>query len=115
MKSRPVELKSTTTEIQTPSGDIFVTLGYRSEELFEIIVNGGKRGSEVYAFTEALCRLMNIILRLEGHEDSTERVWEIVGQLGGIGGSRQFALGDDGPRSLPDAIAILLEKKVQNG
>ena len=59
---------------------------------FEVFMNVGKAGSDVAAVSEALGRLISLILRLPSPLDEHERLEEVVDQLAGIGGGRSLGL-----------------------
>ncbi len=109
VKPRPRIVRGVTYRAETPLGTAFVTVNKNgSGEPFEVFLNVGKAGSDTAALSEAIGRLISMILRLPSPLPPTERVKEIVGQLSGIGGGRQLGFGRRRVRSLPDAVARLL-------
>jgi len=75
-----------------------------------------KAGSETYAVSEAMGRLISYILRLASPVPPAERLSEVVNQLGGIGGGRPLGFGPNRVLSLPDGIAhVLAEYLGQRG
>jgi ribonucleoside-diphosphate reductase alpha chain len=85
-----------------------VTLNETAEgEPFEVFVGVGKAGSDLAGLAEAIGRLCSLCLQLPGAMAPEERVRAIADQLGGIGGARSPC--PDGARSLPDAIARVLD------
>ncbi|PWB77771.1 MAG: ribonucleoside reductase class II, partial [Candidatus Methylomirabilota bacterium] len=72
----------------------------------------GKAGSDTSAVSEAIGRLISLILRLPSPMSPRERVEQIVNQLSGIGGRRPMGFGKDRVRSLPDAIAQVLAEHI---
>ena len=93
----------------TPWGSIYVTLNFDGSKPFEVFITLGKSGSELKAMTEALSRVISIGLRSGcGLED-------FIDTLKGLSGKEYWMLDSDEnyiTRSLPDAIALLLEKLI---
>ena len=81
-------------------------------EPFEVFANVGKAGSDTSAVSEAIGRLVSLILRLPSPMSPRERVEQIVNQLSSIGGRRPMGFGKDRVRSLPDAIAQVLAEHI---
>jgi ribonucleoside-diphosphate reductase alpha chain len=73
-------------------------------------MNVGKAGSDVAAVSEALGRLISLMLRLPSPLDANDRLREIMDQLAGIGGGRSLGFGANRVRSLPDAVAQVLRE-----
>ena len=93
----------------TPWGSIYLTLNFDGEKPFEIFVNIGKSGSELKAMTEALSRVISIGLR------SGCNLEDFIDTLKGLSGKEYWMLNSDDnhiTRSIPDAIALLLEKLI---
>lgn len=93
----------------TPWGSIYVTLNLDGKDPFEIFVNVGKSGSEMKAMTEALSRVISIGLR------SGCSLEDFIDTLKGLSGKEYWMLKCDDNhvvRSVPDAIALLLEKLI---
>ncbi|MEW5718272.1 MAG: ribonucleotide reductase N-terminal alpha domain-containing protein [Chloroflexota bacterium] len=108
-KPRPRAVHGSTYEIATPLGKAYVTVNRNGEdEPFEVFCNVGKAGSDTAAVSEAIGRLISLALRLPSQLTPTERLQEIVAQLGGIGGGRPMGFGARRVRSLPDGIAQAL-------
>ncbi|MGH7342656.1 MAG: adenosylcobalamin-dependent ribonucleoside-diphosphate reductase [Candidatus Rokuibacteriota bacterium] len=106
VEPRPRRVKGETWEIQSPLGEVYVTLNVTVEdEPFEIFVRVGKSGTDIEAFAEALGRLMSNFLRYNRLPDRRTRLAKIVKQLSGIGGSGHVGFGANRIRSVPDAIA----------
>ena len=78
-------------------------------------MNVGKAGSDVAAVSEALGRLISLILRLPSPLDELERLEEVVDQMAGIGGGRSLGFGANRVRSLPDAVAQILREYLGQG
>ena len=93
----------------TPWGSIYVTLNFDGKEPFEIFINVGKSGSELKAMTEALSRVISIGLR------SGCSLEDFIDTLQGLSGKEYWMLNSDDDhvaRSIPDAIALLLNKLI---
>ena len=73
-------------------------------------MNVGKAGSDVAAVSEALGRLISYVLRMPSYLTPTERLQQVIYQLAGIGGGRPLGFGPQRVRSLPDAIAQVLDE-----
>jgi ribonucleoside-diphosphate reductase alpha chain len=113
VKPRPRTMKGVTYRAETPLGTAFVTVNQNGEgEPFEVFAGVGKAGSDTSAVSEAIGRLISMILRLPSPMSPRERVEQIVNQLSGIGGRRQMGFGKDRVRSLPDAIAQVLAEHI---
>ncbi|KAH3757928.1 adenosylcobalamin-dependent ribonucleoside-diphosphate reductase [Pelomyxa schiedti] len=110
-RPRPKALEGLTVRCQTPMGPAYLTVNSTSDkEPFEIFLTVGKGGSDVSAVSEAVGRLMSIILRIPSVLTPTERLAQIVEQLRGIGGAHQSGFGPKRIRSLPDALAHTLDE-----
>jgi ribonucleoside-diphosphate reductase alpha chain len=109
-KPRPRALTGKTYKIETPVGKAFVTINENGgDQPFEAFINTAKAGSETAAVSEAIGRLISYILRMVSPTKQTDRLREIVRQLGGIGGGRSMGLGPNRVRSLPDGIGQALD------
>ncbi|HZK67372.1 MAG TPA: vitamin B12-dependent ribonucleotide reductase [Chloroflexota bacterium] len=109
IKPRPRFLQGVTSRAETPLGTAFVTVNRNgNNEPFEVFLNVGKAGSDTAAVSEAIGRLISLLLRLQSPLSPTERMKEIVSQLHGIGGGRTMGFGPHRVRSLPDAVAQVL-------
>lgn len=103
-----------TYKTQTPLGDAFVTLNSDdNNNPFEMFITIGKSGSDVAAMTDALGRIISLVLRLQSPVESRERVRQIVAQLSGIGGMRSVGFGPNRVRSVPDALAKVLAEQFE--
>jgi len=108
-KPRPRAVHGSTYEIATPLGKAYITVNRNGEgEPFEVFCNVGKAGSDTAAVSEAIGRLISLVLRLPSPMSPAERLQEIVDQLSGIGGGRSLGFGARRVRSLPDGIAQAL-------
>ncbi|MGI5835027.1 MAG: vitamin B12-dependent ribonucleotide reductase [Chloroflexota bacterium] len=109
IKPRPRLVHGVTYRAETPLGTAFVTVNENgSREPFEVFLNVGKAGSDTAAVSEAMGRMLSLILRLPSSLTPTDRLKEITNQLMGIGGGRQLGFGKSRVRSLPDAVAQVL-------
>ncbi len=110
IKARPgLVVFGKTIKDTTPWGSIYVTLNFDAKEPFEIFVNVGKSGSELKAMTEALSRVISIGLR------SGCSLEDFIDTLRGLSGKEYWMLNSDDDhvaRSIPDAIALLLDKLI---
>lgn len=94
---------------KTPWGNIFLTLNFDDGKPFETFINIGKSGSELKAMTEALARVLSISLR------SGCTLENLIGTIKGLSGKEYWMLDCDDDRvvrSIPDAVAVLLEKLI---
>jgi len=113
VKPRPRTMKGVTYRVETPLGTAFITVNQNGEgEPFEVFANVGKGGSDTAAVSEAIGRLVSLILRLPSPMSPRERVEQIVNQLSGIGGRRPMGFGKERVRSLPDAVAQVLAEHI---
>jgi ribonucleoside-diphosphate reductase alpha chain len=109
-KPRPRALKGKTYDVGTPVGKAFVTINENGgDQPFEAFINTAKAGSETAAVSEAIGRLISYILRITSPVRPTDRLREVVRQLGGIGGGRSLGLGPNRVRSLPDGIGQVFD------
>jgi ribonucleoside-diphosphate reductase alpha chain len=109
LKPRPRAAEGITYRMPTPLGTMFTTVTKNGGgQPFEVFLQVGKAGSDTAAVTEALGRLISLILRLPSPLSAVERLQEVVDQLAGIGGGRQLGFGRNRVRSLPDAVAQVL-------
>jgi len=105
---RPETLCGITKRIATPSGTLWATLNMYDGKPFEMFCQIGRAGTDIYAFTESIARLISLALRA-GIDPS-----EVVRQLRGIGGSGQVGFGPNKVLSVPDAIGRTLEQCIQS-
>jgi ribonucleoside-diphosphate reductase alpha chain len=109
-KPRPRVLTGKTYNVETPAGKAFITINENGgEQPFEAFINTAKAGSETAAVSEAIGRLISYILRMVSPTKQTDRLREVVRQLGGIGGGRSLGMGPNRVRSLPDGIGQVLD------
>jgi ribonucleoside-diphosphate reductase alpha chain len=115
-RPRPSALRGITYRKETPLGTAYVTVNINGgDKPFEVFMNVGKAGSDVAAVSEALGRLISLVLRLPSPLDELERLEEVVDQLAGIGGGRSLGFGANRVRSLPDAVAQVLREYLGQG
>jgi ribonucleoside-diphosphate reductase alpha chain len=111
VKERPsLVVFGKTIKESTPWGSIYITLNFAGNDPFEIFITIGKSGSELKAMTEALSRAISIGLR------SGSKLEDFIDTLKGLSGKEYWMFGFDETqvaRSIPDAIAVLLEKLVE--
>jgi ribonucleoside-diphosphate reductase alpha chain len=108
-RPRPDFLRGATYRADTPLGDAFITVnGTEDGEPFEVFMNVGRGGSDVAAVSEAMGRLISLVLRIPSEVSPTLRLEEIVSQLEGIGGRKQRGFGAKRVTSLPDSVAKCL-------
>ncbi|MBQ9628714.1 MAG: adenosylcobalamin-dependent ribonucleoside-diphosphate reductase [Synergistaceae bacterium] len=110
VKERPgLVVYGKTIKDKTPWGSMYVTMNFDGKEPFEIFVNVGKSGSELKAMTEALSRVISIGLR------SGCSLEDFIDTLKGLSGKEYWMLKFNDNyvvRSIPDAIALMLEKLI---
>lgn len=108
---RPMMVNGSTYQIDTPVGRAFVTINTDEEgNPFEVFINVGKAGSDVFALAEGLGRVISLNLRMNSTLSGKARLQHIIEQLSGIGGASSLGFGDNKIRSLPDALAKVLVK-----
>lgn len=112
ISKRPPIMYGLTYKTHTPLGDAFITLNKdETGNPFETFITIGKSGSDVAAMTDALGRMISIVLRLQSPIPARERIRQIVAQLSGIGGGRTVGFGENRVRSVPDAVAKVLAEE----
>lgn len=108
-RPRPAMLTGSTYRKETPLGTAYITLNSdENKEPFEVFLNVGKAGSEVAAVSEAIGRLMSLVLRMPASLPPSERLRWIMDEMAGIGGGRPMGFGANRVRSLPDGIAQVI-------
>ncbi len=104
-------LSGVTYQIETPLGTAYITVNHdRRGEPLEVFVNQGKAGSDIAPLSEAIGKLSSLLLRIPSEMPPRERMQEMIKKLRGIGGANSTGLGMDRTRSLPDALARILEE-----
>jgi ribonucleoside-diphosphate reductase alpha chain len=115
IRPRPRTVGGHTHRVETPVGTAYVTVNMdESGEPLEAFVNIGSSGSDVMAFSEALGRLISLVLRVPSPLTQREKIQQVVDQLSGIGGSRSVGFGMQRVLSLPDALARVLNQYANN-
>ncbi len=111
VKPRPVVVHGSTYQVETPVGQAYVTINTNGgNQPVELFVNVGKAGSDVTAMAEALGRLASLMLRIASPITPMDRVHKIASELIGIGGARSLGFGENRVRSLPDAVAKVIDR-----
>jgi ribonucleoside-diphosphate reductase alpha chain len=113
IKPPPEVLHGYTRKIRAPEGKVNVTINSDAYGPLEVFVNVGKAGSDILALAEALGRLISLILRIPSPLSQADRMREVAEQLRGIAGSRSVGFGIQQIRSLPDAVARVLEMHLE--
>jgi ribonucleoside-diphosphate reductase alpha chain len=111
VKPRPTVLQGSTYETETPVGKAYITINTNGgNQPVELFINVGKAGSDVTAMAEGLGKLISLTLRMSSPIPPIERAQKIANMLIGIGGARSLGFGVNRIRSLPDAVAKVIEK-----
>ena len=111
MQPRPKMMQGMTYSVETPLGTAYITINHdEQDEPREVFVNQGKAGSDIAPLSEAIGKLASIALRVPSSMPPRERLREITARLRGIGGSSSLGFGLDRTRSLPDALAKVLDE-----
>jgi ribonucleoside-diphosphate reductase alpha chain len=109
VRKRPETLDGFTSRVKTGYGNLYLTVTEFEGQPFEVFATIGKSGRSTTAKTEAIGRLVSLLLR------SGVEVHEIVEQLKGIGGEHPVFQEGGLVLSIPDAIARVLEKRYMAG
>ncbi len=111
VKPRPMVVHGSTYQVSTPVGQAFITINTNGgNQPLEMFINVGKAGSDVTAMAEALGRLISLTLRMASTIPAVERAKKIASELMGIGGARSLGFGENRVRSLPDAVAKVIDR-----
>jgi len=111
VKPRPDIVHGSTYRAETPVGQAYVTVNTNGgNQPIEVFINVGKAGSDVTAMAEAMGRLISLILRMASPVSPMERARKVAAELIGIGGARSLGFGENRVRSLPDAVAKVIDK-----
>ena len=114
-RPRPSTLRGSTYRKETPLGMAYVTVNSdERNEPFEVFLNVGKAGSEVTAVSEAIGRLISLILRMPASLPPSERLRWVMDEMAGIGGGRPMGFGAKRVRSLPDGVAQVLAEHLSD-
>ena len=104
---RSRKIAGTTERMETPVGTLFMTINRADGMLYEAFLNIGKAGADVTADAEGYGRLLSMIFKAGIPPEM------VIDQLRGIGGSSSIGFGKKRVRSLPDAIARVLEIHIE--
>lgn len=96
-KERNETLNGITHKIETSEGTMYLTINFVDDKPFEVFVRVGKAGTNVNVLSEAIGRLISLILR------SNITVSEIINQLEAVGGTADIH------SSIPDSISRILK------
>lgn len=107
-RRRPKKLTGATYKMNTPLGKAYITVNDVDGKPFEVIVNVGKAGSDVFAMSEALGRVSTLFLRF-GELPNGNKSRLLIKHLKGIGGSGAVGFGPNRVESIADAVAKALE------
>lgn len=111
VKPRPMVVHGSTYQLDTPVGEAFITINTNGGgQPHEMFINVGKAGSDVTAMAEAMGRLISLVMRMQSSIPPVERARKIASQLAGIGGARSMGFGEKRIRSLPDAVAKVIDR-----
>jgi ribonucleoside-diphosphate reductase alpha chain len=107
-RQRPTMLKGRTSKMNSPLGDIYVTINEDDAgRPFEMFCTLGKAGGSAFAHAEAMGRLMSLALR------SGVPITALRDQLRGISSDRAVGVGPNKVLSAPDAIGQSIERYLE--
>jgi ribonucleoside-diphosphate reductase alpha chain len=107
-RQRPPVLKGRTMKMNSPLGDIYVTINEDDAgRPFEVFCTLGKAGGAAFADAEAMGRLMSLALR------SGVPITALRDQLRGISSDRAVGVGPKKVLSAPDAIGQAIERYLE--
>jgi len=107
-RQRPSMLKGRTLKMNSPLGDIYVTINEdEAGRPFEVFCTLGKAGGSAFAHAEAMGRLMSLALR------SGVPISSLRDQLRGISSDRAVGVGPKKVLSAPDAIGQAIERYLE--
>ena len=107
-RQRPPMLKGRTLKMNSPLGDIYVTINEDDGgRPFEVFCTLGKAGGAAFADAEAMGRLMSLALR------SGVPITALRDQLRGISSDRAVGVGPSKVLSAPDAIGQAIERYLE--
>jgi ribonucleoside-diphosphate reductase alpha chain len=111
IKPRPMVVHGSTYQAATPVGQAYVTINTNGgKQPLEMFINVGKAGSDVTAMAEAMGRLISLLFRVSSPVSPIERAHKVAAELMGIGGARSLGFGENRVRSLPDAVAKVIDR-----
>jgi ribonucleoside-diphosphate reductase alpha chain len=108
---RPQVLRGATYKFNTPFGIAYITINDSNGTPSEVFLNVGKAGSDVFAMSEALGRVISLFLRYGDHGSKQDL---LIKHLKGIGGSGAVGFGPNRVESIADAVAKALEIHKEN-
>ncbi len=112
---RPKVLQGTTYKEETPLGTAYVTINQDEYgDPYEVFVNQGKTGSDMAAMSVAIGKLASLVLGLPSTMAGSERLREVARRLRGTGGNTSWGFGPQRARSLPDALARVIETHLES-
>jgi len=103
--SRPETLNSIVTKVPTGYGSLYITINEYNFKPFEVFCTIGKSGRSIAAKAEVVGRLVSLALR---HEVPLK---DIVDQLINISGEQPTPWKDTVIKSIPDAVAKVLNRR----
>jgi len=107
MEDRPETLPSKTTKIKTGYGNLYVNVTFKEDKPFEVFAFMGKSGGSLMAKSETIGRLCSLALR------NSIPLEDIIKQLKDIMDDKPLYVGKGLVKSIPDAIAQVLEKYIK--
>lgn len=111
IKPRPMVVHGSTYRVETPVGQAYVTINTNgNSQPIELFMSVGKAGSDVTAMAEAMGRLISLLFRIASPIPALERAHKVAAELIGIGGARSLGFGENRVRSLPDAVAKVIDR-----
>ena len=112
---RPYRLQGSSYKKETPLGTAYITVNKDDDgEPFEVFINIGKAGSNVNSVSEAIGRLLSLLLRVPSKASQTTRLVWAIDELKNIGSGRSLGFGKNKVLSLPDGLAHVLTEHVNN-
>ncbi|MGH2537595.1 MAG: adenosylcobalamin-dependent ribonucleoside-diphosphate reductase [Candidatus Promineifilaceae bacterium] len=115
-RPRAAVLRGQTHRLNTPLGKTYVTINENgANQPFEVFIQTSKAGSDTAAVSDAIGRLISLVLRLASPVLPQERLREVVSQLSGIGGGRPLGFGSNRVLSLPDGVGQALNEYLSQG
>jgi len=103
-RERPKNVNGETHRIDTPYGNLYVTINEDEHGPVEMFATVGKSGGQMESFTEALARQVSLSLRAGIHID------EVIDQLENIRSPEVSWDNGDTVYSIPDAMALALKR-----
>lgn len=108
-RERPYLLTGKSYKKDTPLGRAYITVNEDEDgDPFEVFVTIGKGGSNTSAVSEAIGRLLSLVLRIESSISPSDRLEWAIDELISIGSGRPLGFGNNRVGSLPDGIAQVL-------